>query len=248
MTDWSGALARAFQRHLEIGGSGGSTGSQKQIERRSRDNRSENSDLEHQSPAINTLRRTTETTASSTVVFAEVRQQHTAEQSLPGQETTGTIGTTGADYADPARDDWFEERAAIIEDGAGVLRSWAENFARLDIAERPPKFSEPAWRRLIDDGGQFLDRWANEAARLGWSALDVFGVDPAAPSTTYEAMGLVPLIRGGDVVAIGSDRATIRTQEGTLLTYLRRPRQAAIAVWDLAGNEKLSVTVEAGNV
>ena len=244
MTDWSGALARAFQRHLEIGGSGGSAGSQKQTERRSRDNRSENSDHEHQSPAINTLRRTTETTARAAVVPGEVRQQHTAEQSLAGQETTGTIGTTGTS---PARDDWFEERAAIIEDGAGVLRSWAENFARLDIAERPPKFSEPAWRQLIDDGGQFLDRWANEAARLGWSALDVFGVDPAAPSTTYEAMGLVPLIRGGNVVAIGSDRATIRTQEGTLLTYLRRPRQAAIAVWDLAGNEKLSVTVEAGN-
>lgn len=240
MTDWSSALARAFQRHLEIGGSGGSAGSHKQTDRRSKDNRTESSVRENHSA----FRRTTETSARSAMVPGEARQQHTAEQSLAELETTGTIGTTGASHA---RDDWFEERAAIVEDGAGVLRSWAESFARLDIAERPPKFSEPAWRQLIDDGGQFLDRWANEAARLGWNALDVFGVDPAAPSTTYEVMGLVPLIRGGDVVAIGSDRATIRTQEGTLLTYLRRPRQAAIAVWDLAGNAKLSVTVEAGN-
>jgi hypothetical protein len=31
---------------------------------------------------------------------------------------------------------------------------------------------------LIDDGGKFLDRWGVEAARLGWSALDVFGAHP----------------------------------------------------------------------
>jgi hypothetical protein len=106
-------------------------------------------------------------------------------------------------------------------------------LARLDIAERPPDFTEKAWRQLVEDGGRFLDRWASEAARRGWSALDVFGVHPAAPSTTYDAIGLVPLIRGGDVVAIRSDRATVRTQEGTLLTYLRRPQPGAIAVWKL---------------
>ena len=112
-------------------------------------------------------------------------------------------------------------------------RNWAESFARLDIAEGPPDFTENAWRQLIEDGGRFLDRWAHEAARLGWSALDVFGVHPAAPSTTYAAIGLVPLIRGGDVVAIRSDHATVRTPGGTLLTYLRRPQPGAIAVWKL---------------
>ena len=129
--------------------------------------------------------------------------------------------------------DLFEERAAIAEDGAGAPRNWAESFARLDIAERPPDFTGKAWRQLIEDGGRFLDRWANEAARLGWSALDVFGVHPVAPSATYAAIGLVPLIRGGDVVAIRSDHATVRTPGGTLLTYLRRPQPGAIAVWKL---------------
>ena len=143
----------------------------------------------------------------------------------------------------------FEERAAIIEYGAGVPRSWAESFARLDIAEHRPDFSEKAWRELIEDGGRFLDRWANDAARLGWTALDVFGVHPAAPSTTYDAIGLVPLIRGGDVVAIGSDRATIRTQGGTLLTYLRRPQPGAIAVWELVDTRSARhrATEEVGN-
>jgi hypothetical protein len=258
MTDWSGALARAFQRHLEIGGSGGSAGSHRRIERPSKDNRRVDSGTslldpivaavpENQSPPTDALRRTTATTAHSEVVLGDTRQQHAHEQSFPELDTSGTTGTTESDHAHTGGDERFEERAAIIEDGAGVPRSWAESFARLDIANRPPEFSEGPWRQLIDDGGQFLDRWANEAARLGWTALDVFGVHPAAPSTTYEAMGLVPLIRGGDVVAIGSDRATIRTQGGTLLTYLRRPQPAAVAVWALVGNAKLSVTEEAGN-
>jgi hypothetical protein len=81
-----------------------------------------------------------------------------------------------------------------------------------------------------------------EAARLRWSTLDVFGVHPVA-------IGLVPLIRGGDVVAIGSDRATIRMQGGTLLTYLRRPQPGAVAVWDLVDTRTAShrVTEEVRN-
>jgi hypothetical protein len=121
-----------------------------------------------------------------------------------------------------------------------VPRSWAESFARLNIADQPAGFRHEAWCQLIDDGGQFLDRWGMEAARLGWSALDVFGVRPAAPSTTFDAIGLVPLIRGGDVVAIGSDRATIRMQGGTLLTYLCRPQPGAVAAWELVDTSTVS--------
>lgn len=258
MTDWSGALARAFQQHLEIGGSAGSAGSQKQIEGPSRGNRGRDSGTsllnpvvpvvpEEHSPAGDSIRRTTATTVHSAVVRGETRQNNTHEQLAPGLETSGTTGTTERENARAYWDDHFEESAAIIEDGTGVLRSWAESFARLDIAERPPDFTETAWHQLIDDGGRFLDRWANEAARLGWSALDVFGVHPAAPSTTYDAIGLVPLIRGGDVVAIGTHRATIRTQGETLLTYLRRPQSHAVAVWELGGTAKQSVTEEASN-
>jgi hypothetical protein len=160
-------------------------------------------------------------------------QEDKQQQSIVAPGTSHTIGTTENEYVRASSNDLFEERAAIAEDGAGVPRNWAESFARLDIAERPPDFTGKAWRQLIEDGGRFLDCWASEAARLGWSALDVFGVYPAAPSTTYDAIGLVPLIRGGDVVTIRSDNATVRTREGTLLTYLRRPQLGAIAVWKL---------------
>ena len=47
----------------------------------------------------------------------------------------------------------------------------------------PPKgFYGDRWHRIIDASGEFLDRWGTEAIRLGWTDLDVFGVDPGAPA------------------------------------------------------------------
>jgi hypothetical protein len=183
------------------------------------------------------------------MVPGQGRQEDTQEQSIAGPGTCGTTGTAKNEQLRAPQNDAFEERAAIIEYDAEVPRGWAESFARLNIADQPSGFSYDAWCQLIDDGGQFLDRWGMKAARLGWSALDVFGVHPAAPSTTYDAIGLVPFIRGGDVVAIGSDRATIRTQGGTLLTYLRRPQPGPIAVWELIDTSTAShcVTEEVRN-
>ena len=130
--------------------------------------------------------------------------------------------------------DAFEERAALVEYGAGVPREWAEGFARLDLAQPPKGFDERRWRTLIDDGGKFLDRWGGEAARLGWSALDVFGAHPIAPGARYDAAGLVLLIDGGEVIAIRLDRATIRSRlSPSELTYLRTPKAGVVALWDL---------------
>lgn len=134
-------------------------------------------------------------------------------------------------------EDAFEERAAIVEFDGSAPREWAEGFARLDLATPPAGFTTARWRQLIDDGGHFLDRWASEAAALGWTATDVFGLHPNAPATRFDGMGLVVLIGGGEVIAVSADRATIRGQSGNSLTYyLRRPRPDAVAAWELAPN------------
>jgi hypothetical protein len=88
---------------------------------------------------------------------------------------------------------------------------------------------------VLDDGGRLLDTgWAQKAAALGWSALDVFGVHPLAPNARFDAMGLVLLILGGDVIDIKTDRAMIRNPAGNCLTYyLRRDTAQAVALWDL---------------
>lgn len=133
------------------------------------------------------------------------------------------------------RPNGFEERAALVEYGAGVPREWAEGFARLDTTSRPDGFSDTQWRQVLDDGGHFLDgRWAKEAAAAGWLATDLFGVHPLAPNDRYDAMGLVPLIRGGEVVEVRPDLAVIRNSSGNCRTYyLRRESADAVALWEL---------------
>ena len=133
----------------------------------------------------------------------------------------------------PNADDDLEERAALVEYGAGVPREWAEGFARLDCAKPPQGYPLPRWHQIINDGGLFLDRWAHQAAAFGWTALDVFGVNPAAPLVRYDGMGLVPLIQGCRVISIAADSAQIKTRNGHTQTYSRRPRLDAVALWQL---------------
>src|SRR5690348_13942372 len=83
-----------------------------------------------------------------------------------------------------------DERAALIEIGADIPRAWAEGYAALCTMKPPAGFWPDHWRRVIDAAGAFLDRWAGEAARCGWSALDVFGCDAGAPTARFDCMGL----------------------------------------------------------
>ncbi len=133
----------------------------------------------------------------------------------------------------PGADDDLEERAALVEYGAGVPREWAEGFARLDCTKPPPGYPLPRWHQIINDGGLFLDQWAHQAAGLGWTALDVFGVNPAAPLVRYDGMGLVPLIQGCRVISIADNSAQIKSSNGHTQTYSRRPRLDAVALWQL---------------
>jgi hypothetical protein len=236
MTEWSKALADAMQRHLQIAGSGGSSGSA-----------GEKAKLRKELP------RSRPGTTGSRLVVPVVPERRsgttgtrTRDEVVPGPApakapeilefarsgTTGTTGTTESEVS-CADEDAFEERAALVENGAGVPREWAEGFARLCLHPPAPGFSPRRWQQLIEDGGRFLDRWGSEAAGLGWTALDVFGVHARAPAVRYDAAGLVPLISGGEIVAIMADRATIRGWGGGLLTYLRRPRSGAVALWEL---------------
>jgi hypothetical protein len=150
-----------------------------------------------------------------------------AECRQPGRGAAEACGGGEAGSPLPCR------QATLVEYGAGVPRAWAEGFARLDRSAPPPGFTPRQWEQVVNGGGLFLDRWAAEAIRLGWTAEDVFGVHPAAPGARYDRMGLVPLIGGGAVVCITTDRATIRQASGATSVYLRRPRPGAIALWKL---------------
>ncbi len=135
----------------------------------------------------------------------------------------------------------YDERAAIIEYGAGVPREWAEGFARLCTMPRHPDFTETAWQQLIDDAGCFLDRWAAQVAAMNWTVEEVFGVHRDKPNTRLDLQGLVLCLRGREVVAISADSATIQTDSGTRQRIFRRADEQSldrVTVWELSQDIK----------
>ena len=215
MRDWSRALETAFEASLKKDGCTGNFGNRPEKARHLK------------------VRATTQVAhgdhrakATGNRWDRSTGNRQASEKRLVGPPVTKVTGVTTAFGAD------YEERAALVEYEAGVPRDWAEGFARLDLASPSTGFSIARWRMVIDDGGRFLDRWATEAAGLGWQAIDVFGVHPAAPSARFDAMGLVPIIGGGEVISITERSATIRSPGGQLLVYMRRPCTGAVCLWD----------------
>ena len=135
----------------------------------------------------------------------------------------------------PTDPDELDELAALIEFGANVPRRWAEGYAALCSMTPPAGFSSERWARIVDAAGVFLDRWAADAIRCGWSDLDTFGCDRDRPDARFDAMGLVMLLDRMEVVGIDPDGADlIATAGGAKLRFRRRPLpRHTILLWDL---------------
>ena len=129
-----------------------------------------------------------------------------ADSTLPPSQTrpngtNDTIGTheqkpeqPGSNAGYPTVGDDLHERAALVECGANVPRRWAEGYAALCTMPAPTGFSSERWARIVDATGHFLDHWAAEAIKCGWSDLDAFGCDAAAPDKRFDCMGLALLL------------------------------------------------------
>jgi hypothetical protein len=165
--DWSGALSTAFQRHLEVGGSGGSSGSGRQNARQSKALRAAPLGTtaregvvpvvpDTSKPTIADGVGTTGTTTARTVVPAKPERTGKQPQRVAGSGTTGTTGTTElvvvrAEQAEPSfapvmdAEDWqaaYDERSAVREFDGGLPRAEAERLAYADtvadLGEPPP--------------------------------------------------------------------------------------------------------------
>jgi hypothetical protein len=87
------------------------------------------------------------------------------------------------------------------------------------LERRCPDHVEPdAWRQAQEDGRAFLARWGDRAEAFAWTARDLFGLHPIpndhGPAyrrfARYDAIGLIWLLRGRQVVALSSTRQKFR--------------------------------------
>jgi hypothetical protein len=108
---------------------------------------------------------------------------------------------------------------------ASVLRTQATPFAGfigsefkfLSLLEE--KVTEHRSAEISSDIKDFLKEWGDQAAGLGWTDTDLFGLHPAAPLARFDCMGLVYLINGEEVTALDAEKAMIRTPNGSLLSF-----------------------------
>jgi hypothetical protein len=166
----------------------------------------------------------------------EITPAHELQSGLNSLNSFVSSPERVADEPNAAGD--LDERAAIIEFGAGVPRAWAEGYAALSAMPAPTGFSSERWRRIVDAAGTFLDRWAADAIACGWSDIDIFGCDGAAPDRRFDCMGLVLLLDRCEIVAIDGGGADLVTNTGDAQRYRRKPKpNHTVRLWDLVRSD-----------
>jgi hypothetical protein len=115
-----------------------------------------------------------------------------------------------------------------------VPDDWTEGLKRMRHRPCPIAINPKHWLLLQDAAMRFVELWGEQAAALGWSALDIFGCHPTHPADRYETMGLVWMIADAEVVAMGAEVANIRNAAGALQMVWKCPvSHGRILLWDL---------------
>ena len=121
-----------------------------------------------------------------------------------------------------------------------VPDTWREGVARLTVLPCPDDVLPARWRTLQADATRFLGTWGVQAAGLGWSAHDVFGVNRIKPFVRLDAAGLVRLLNGRPIVALTETEAVIGCTTGSRQAYRRKlsgvvPAGEQDLLWEVGG-------------
>jgi hypothetical protein len=96
----------------------------------------------------------------------------------------------------------------------------------------PDHIDTADWQQAIEDGRRFLGRWGEQAASIGWTARDLFGLYriPKKPAPNYgrlsrhDETGLVWLLRGRPVLALSDATAAIEHPTGAITIYRKHDK------------------------
>lgn len=136
----------------------------------------------------------------------------------------------GENENSPASATCFDERATIVQVGANVPREWAEGFAKLEACPVSPGENTATWLAMMNAAGRFLDRWANKAAALGWTAGELFGLDAEAPINRRDHRGAAFFLIGRDVVDVTATE--IKMMDGANVLTMRRRGGFTLPAWE----------------
>jgi len=110
---------------------------------------------------------------------------------------------------------------------------WLTGVQAMVKMKPPDGFPEPEWAKAVAAAQNMLDRHGAELHRLGWTALNLFGLHPVAPYNRQDAKGLVFLLGGRNLKCIGSNVADIVVMSTqTLQTFTRHDHPDAVLAWE----------------
>jgi hypothetical protein len=103
------------------------------------------------------------------------------------------------------------------------------NVFRVLESRCPAHVEQADWQQAVEDGRRFLAAWKDQAAALGWTDRDLFGLQPVPPQPSlryrrlsrYDETGLIWLLRGASVVALTDSTAAVANTSGAITTYRR---------------------------
>ena len=111
--------------------------------------------------------------------------------------------------------------------------TWREKFTALSPHRPPcPGIAAQQWPEIRERALAFLEQYGAQAAELGWTAGDLFGVHPDKGTTRVDQTGALLLSAGMPIVAVTAE--TVRFER---LTYYRNTpgRVAGVPVWEFRG-------------
>jgi hypothetical protein len=110
-------------------------------------------------------------------------------------DINGTIGTRGPHVAQPSPDP-----------AADCPQGWRGALLGLSPDHDPcPGFQPDAWARVQANALAFIDRHGDVAQRLGWTAVELFGVHPALGAIRVDCAGALMLCSAGQVASVEAD-------------------------------------------
>ena len=149
-------------------------------------------------------------------------------------DCANTTGGTGFERFEGDRSSCFFENEAAGDRGrSDPFGRLGRTYAAL-AACSPEHVLADRWQQAVQDGRRFLDKWGEQAAALGWTPRDLFGLqkspDQPHPSyrrlSRYDETGLIWLLQGRPVVALTDATAAIENPTGAITVYRRYDKPA----------------------
>jgi hypothetical protein len=115
------------------------------------------------------------------------------------------------------------------------MAEWQLGLQRLSPHREPcPGFRSGQWLGVYEVAQRFLAEHGPSAADLGWSTLDLFGVDPKVGVARVSCCGALLVSGGSPVVDVAA--AAIRYRSGLAFRKAAVP-DPSVPVWDYAWPE-----------